>query len=157
MANLGFETLLGKDISEALFMGVMQSEVMNNIYTILNPKLFFFKKVIGQIDIETSEDKTITGLTIFIIETIDKSFYKTISDNYGYTSNVMVVDKLLQEESLDKINENNFTSRIKERITSLKKGSISDEHVKYVLWDKGSYQIMLHFGSGIVRFASSIY
>lgn len=157
MANLGFETLLGKDISEALFMGVMQSEVMNNIYTILNPKLFFFKKVIGQIDIETSEDKTITGLTIFIIETIDKSFYKTISDNYGYTGNVMVVDKLLQEESLDKINENNFTSRIKERITSLKKGSISDEHVNHVLWDKGSYQIMLHFGSGIVRFASSIY
>ncbi|SIS37337.1 hypothetical protein SAMN05421766_10192 [Zobellia uliginosa] len=156
-----FDTLLGKDISEALSIGVTQVTAMDNLYMILEPKVDFFGKSIGQIGVETSEDNTINSITIFFPEIVDTSYYKIISEYYGYTSNILVVDEILQEESSEKTNDENFTSNIKERITSLKKGSIEHKEIDHVLWDKDDFQIQLHFGHNnnrmYVRFANKIY
>jgi len=146
MTNTNFEILLGKNISEASFMGVVINIGNNNIYTISNPNVQFQGKPIDQIGIATDEDKAIQRIIIFFPKPIDSSFYKIISDKYGHNYDVMVIDDVLYEESSSvEIIDDSFKKTLKQKTMSLKKGSIEDKNVKNIIWNKDNFMIMQYF------------
>ena len=146
MINTDFETLLGKNVSDISFIGNSENTLNDNIYIISSPKVQFLGKPINQIGISTNKDKTIQRIIIFFPQTttVDRSFYKTISDKYGYDYDVMVVDKTLSEESSSiKENKTSFKANLRQTTMLLKKGSIEDDNIINLLWDKDNFQIIL--------------
>lgn len=146
MTNTNFEILLGKNISEASFMGVIENIGNDNIYTISNPNVQFQGNPIHHIGIVTDEDKVIQRIIIFFPKPINASFYKIISDKYGHNYDVMVIDDVLYEESssLEIINDS-FKESLKQRTMSLKKGSIEDKNINNIIWNKDNFMIMQYF------------
>jgi hypothetical protein len=146
MTNTNFEILLGKNISEASFMGVVENIGDDNIYTISNPHVQFQGKPIDHIGIVTDENKAIKRIIIFFPQPIEASFYKIISDEYVDNYDIMVVDEVLSEESSStELTDDSFKETLKQRTMSLKKGSIEDSNINNILWNKDNFLIMLYF------------
>lgn len=144
MVDINFEIFLDKDISEVSFMGYAKNDLDQDIYIISEPQVQFFGKPIDQILITTHENKKIKYIYIIFFESIDTSFYKIMSDEYGENYDVMIFDKVLSEESTE-ITEGSYKEVLKKKIISLRKGSIKDQNINSFIWDKKKSRIMLYF------------
>lgn len=146
MSDINIQSVLGKDINQASFMGVAENNFDDNIYLISNPKVQFLGKPIDQIVIGVNENKTIKRIFIIFPEPIDTSFYKIMSDEYGTDYEVMVIDKTLNEKSSSvEIIDGSFKETLNQITMSLKKGSVEDNFINNILWNKDSFQLMLFF------------
>lgn len=128
------EGLLGKHIDEASFVGNLSKIEGVNQFWNSKTAYQFLGKSLNTFSIFTNDDLVITDVVLYLSETINRSFYDIINDEYGFPSNIGVFDKILsEEESLYKGNV------LRETKSSLKAGSF--ENARVIYWCKTDYQM----------------
>lgn len=144
MTNKNFEIILEKNVSNASFLGFAENNLDKDIYLISNPLVQLFNKPIEKIAITTDENKIIQRIYITLKKPIDTTFHKTISDEYGLNYEVMVIDEILSEELSEK-EDGSFKETLKQRTWSLRKGTMKDENINHILWNKDGFLIQLFY------------
>ena len=145
MTDNDFETVLGKDISKASFMGITKTLGDNMTYVISEPKIQFLEKSNDHIGIATDKDKITQRILIHLEGVIDTTFYKIMSDKYGSDYDVMIMDEILSEDSSEITTEGSFVQTLKQSVWTSKKGTIKDDNISSILWDKEDFRIILFY------------
>lgn len=146
MFTINIQSVLGKEINEASFMGVLENDLDANIYLASNPKIRFLENHIEQIVISTNDKKRIEQVLIISLEPIDLSFYQVISREYGSDYDVMVVDNTKPDaSSLVETTEDSFKETLRYTSVLLKKGDLEDSPINSVVWNEDKFRIILFF------------
>lgn len=146
MKNVQFESILGEEIKNVSYLGVIENNFDEKIHVISEPKVTFLDKKIEQIVITTNVDNIIERVLVLFPEPIDTTFYRDISSSYSSNYDVFVPDKVLSEKiSSNEVNNDSFKETIRQTTMTLKKGNIADSDIIYIFWDKKSYVIKLYY------------
>ena len=147
MSEPNFETLLGKNISEAPRLGSV-TNLGADIYSISEPKVLFLGRPLQHIAIGTKEDKVISSIYITFQSPNDPTFYSSLREAYGEDYEVMVKDKI-ESQTTSTREDGEFKETLQKREILLKEGNINDTDIAFIIWIKKNYQIEFFPNRGV--------
>jgi len=140
-AQLGFESLIGKDVLYAnqilLDEGFENKKSSRNLYSILDRNKWFYGVPYNTISITPDENKMVISIIIHFNSIIDLSFYDAFVLDYGNPESIQVFDGY---DSIGEWTKDDPNQRVRKTTYKLKEGKFEDEPL-FMFWNKNGYQI----------------
>jgi len=140
-AELGFESLIGKDVSYAdqilLDEGFENKKSSRNLYSILDKNKWFYSMPYNTISITPDENKMVRSIIIHFNSIIDLNFYDAFVLDYGNPESIQVFDGY---DSIGEWTKDDPNQRVRKTTYKLKEGKFEDEPL-FMFWNKNGYQI----------------